>query len=68
MRHEAFSGEAIDEAADQLRDILPAIILMHGGVYQENLFKLIESLEAANGEDKLDRKEQQLLQRLKYHE
>jgi hypothetical protein len=68
LRHEEFASDAIDKVADDLRQILPALLLMQGGRYQEILFRLIDSLEAANGEGQLDLKGQQLLQRLKYHE
>jgi hypothetical protein len=68
LRHEEFPGDVIDRVAAELHQILPALLLMQGGRYQEILFKLIESLEAANGEGQLDLKGQQLLHRLKYHE
>ncbi len=68
LRHEQFSSEVIGEVADELRAILPALLLMQGGRYQEMLNKLIGSLEKANGEGQLDQKGQQLMHRLKLHE
>jgi hypothetical protein len=68
LRHEQFPREAIDKVAGELRDILPALLLLQNGRYQELLFRLIESLESANGDGRLDLKDQHLLQRLKQHE
>jgi hypothetical protein len=68
LRHEEFSRDAIDKTVVELQGILPALLLLQGGRYQDTLFKLIDSLERANGEGQLDLREQQLLQRLKYHE
>ncbi len=68
LRHEEFPSEAIDSVADQLRQILPALLLIQGGRYQEIVLKLIGSLEAEDGAGDLDLKGKQLLQRLKLHE
>ncbi len=68
LRHEEFAKEAIDKVLAELQSILPALLLLQGGRYQEILFKLIESLEAADAEGQLEMKERQLLQRLKLHE
>ncbi len=68
LKHETFTGDLIDRTVFELQTILPALLLQQGGRYQETLCKLIDSLERANGEGHLDHKEQQLLQRLKFHE
>ncbi|PPD07797.1 MAG: hypothetical protein CTY28_08160 [Hyphomicrobium sp.] len=68
MRHEEFPADAIEQVADELRQILPALLLIQGGRYQEIVLKLIGSLEAEHGAGDLDLKGQQLLQRLKLHE
>jgi hypothetical protein len=68
LKHEEFSADQIDKVVFDLQAVLPALLLQQGGRYQETLVKLIDSLERANGEGHLDLKEQQLLQRLKFHE
>ncbi|MBY0226465.1 MAG: hypothetical protein K2Q28_11725 [Hyphomicrobium sp.] len=68
LKHDTSSGDLIDSTVVELQAILPALLLQQGGRYQETLCKLIDSLERANGEGHLDHKEQQLLQRLKFHE
>ena len=68
LKHDTSNGDLIDSTVFELQAILPALLLQQGGRYQETLCKLIDSLERANGEGHLDHKEQQLLQRLKFHE
>ena len=68
LRHEEFPGDAVEAVADELRQILPALLLIQGGRYQEIVLKLIASLEAEDGAGDLDLKGRQLLQRLKLHE
>ncbi len=68
LKHDTSNGDLVDSTVFELQAILPALLLQQGGRYQETLCKLIDSLERANGEGHLDHKEQQLLQRLKFHE
>lgn len=68
LRHDKFPAVSIEAAQAELKSILPALLLVHDGRYQDMLFRLIESLESANGEGRLDGKEQHLLARLKHHE
>jgi hypothetical protein len=68
LKLDTSTGDLVDRTVFELQAMLPALLLQQGGRYQETLCKLIDSLERANGEGHLDHKEQQLLQRLKFHE
>lgn len=69
LRHEhQYEGDAVDTVVGELQSILPALLLLQGGRYQDTLSRLIDSLELANGENQLDPRERQLLKRLKLHE
>lgn len=68
LRHEAYSGPALDQAADEIEAVLPAFLLTRNGGYLAAVNQLIASMESDNGEGRLNVREQQLLKRLKYHE
>lgn len=68
MKHEQFNAELVDSVRQDVEGILPALLLVQGGRYQDILNKLIDSLEAQDGDGQLDGQERHLLARLRRHE
>nr|MCU0731051.1 hypothetical protein [Hyphomonas sp.] len=68
LRHDTYSKGAIEKAKSELEEILPALLLLQNGHYQEHLLRVIGRLEEDNGAGELALGDQELLRRLKYHE
>ncbi len=68
LKHEQHRPELVEYVRHEVLSILPALLLVQGGRYQDILNKFIDQLELHDGEGHLDSKGRQLLSRLKYHE
>lgn len=68
LRHEQHRPELVDAVRQEVLAILPALLLIQGGRYQDILNKFIGDLELQDAEGNLDGKGRLLLERLKTHE
>jgi hypothetical protein len=68
LKHETYSAGAVDQVRLEIRGMLQALMLVHGGRYQAILLSFINNLENQNGEGNLNARERILLRQLKLHE
>ena len=68
LKHEQYSIEVVDSVSGEIVDILPALLLVQDGRYQDILNNFIAKLEVQDAEGALDPKERSLLGRLRHHE
>ncbi len=68
LKHENINAATVDSVKLELLEILPALLLMQGGGYQDRLNELIDNLQVQAGQGHLNPAELSLLSKLQLHE